>query len=389
MDIQDCVSVNYPLPGNDVGGRVLIYGLDRSNVMTPNDSVTSGTSSPQKATTLHVLFFCGGFPDHWTTFQPLAQRLSATQYTTSGNQSTGSHEKIICGVTCLPGYDTHHNHFKGEGYNFDEMAVSLQSACKIFLSTITEQYSSQNSSNTTTDGNVNIKLTGIFHDWGSYVGAMVVNRSNQLVPNYFHKVVFFDVLPPAHPKLRIPREKANVWKVLILMAYTSLFAFCHTIQRYLTYWLAMPVSLVGYSVLHLLGLLPIQMFDNITFLTDRPKEYTLRKIIYMQYPYYYLWRGFIRQGPKQFLKTTLSDATLPENVSNVATGTPPNGTPVLYLYGTKKNAMFHDANTVAWLQQPNQEPSKVVVVDDVGHWLYRQKEDICYNAICQFIGMSG
>jgi pimeloyl-ACP methyl ester carboxylesterase len=261
------------------------------------------------------------------------------------------------------------------------MSVSLQSACKVLISTINERYAAPND----TDLNIKIQLTGIFHDWGSYVGAMVVNRSNQLSPNFFHKVVFLDVLPPAHPKLRIPREKANVWKGIILMSYTSLFALCHSIQRYLSYWLAIPLVLVGYSVLHITSLLPIQFLDNVTFLSDRPKEYTLRKIIYMQYPYYYLWRGLISEGPKQFLKTTLSDATLPADVSSIS----PNGTPVLYLYGSKKNAMFHDTNTVTWLQQfpPNQQLMSVVRVDGAGHWLYRQKEDACYDAICKFIGI--
>ena len=215
---------------------------------------------------------------------------------------------------------------------------------------------------------------------------MVVNRSNQSVPNYYENVVFFDVLPMGHPKQRIPREKASVWKVLTMLSYTFLFALSNSIQRYLSYWLAMPLSLVGYSLLFIVGLLPIRWLDNKTFLLDRPKEYTLRKILYMQYPYYYLWRGFLRQGPKQFLKTTLSDATLPENVSMDV----PNGTPVLYLYGTKKNAMFHDANTVAWLQQqqpPNPQSSTVVQVNNAGHWLYRQNEDACYEAICKFIGV--
>ena len=106
MNIQDCISVTYPLPGNDVGGRVMIYGLDRSKVdsavtggrMTDQ---TSGISSlPQKkATTLHVLFFCGGFPDHWTTFQPLAQWISAIQINTDNDHGN---DRIICGVTRLP-----------------------------------------------------------------------------------------------------------------------------------------------------------------------------------------------------------------------------------------------------------------------------------------------
>jgi pimeloyl-ACP methyl ester carboxylesterase len=381
MNSEDCVIVNYPLPGNDVGGRVVICGLDQSKFDCNRTNETTSKIQLQKKTTIHVLFFCGGFPDHWTTFQPLAQRLSSTFNTSGSISDSGGDERVVCGVTCLPGYDTHHNNFKSEGYTFDEMTVSLQSACKQLICTITDHYSTRNDSD---DNIIKIKLTGIFHDWGSYVGAMVVNRSNQFEPNYYQKVVYFDVLPPAHPKSRIPPEKPNVVNGLILMSYTSLFALCHTIQRYVSFWLAMPLALIGYTTLFLIGLLPIQWLDNKTFLSDRPKEYTLRKVIYMQYPYYYLWRGFLRQGPKQFLKTTVSDATLPEQVSIGSQ----NGTPVLYMYGTKKNAMFHDANTVAWLQHPDQHASLVVQVDGAGHWLYRQKEDICYDAICKFIGIS-
>ena len=384
---KDCIVVNYPLPGNDDGGRVFIYGLDKPDAdvdLASTDGQVMDTNLPTKGRTpgpnptkLHVLFFCGGYPDHWTTFQPLAQRLSNTRQITG--TSFGSDERIICGVTCLPGYDTHHNNFKKEGYTFDEMAVSLQSACKMLLSTIHDHFSTHHNENVS----INIQLTGVFHDWGSYVGAIVVNRSNLLVPNYYHKVVYLDVLPPTHPKSRIPRDKLDVVKGLIMMSYTSLFAASHAIQRYASFWIAMPVQLIGYSFIFLVGLLPIQWLDHITFRTDRPKEYTLQKIIYLQYPYYYFWRGLIRQGPKQFMKTTMSDATLPEHVSTVGQH---KGTPVLYMYGTKKNVMFHDTNAVAWLQRPDQRPSSVVQVDDAGHWLYRQKEDICYDSLCQFLG---
>jgi pimeloyl-ACP methyl ester carboxylesterase len=380
MDDDGGIVVNYPLPGNDEGGRVFIYGLNRtdnvsdiksSNVQQDSDDTCSIKSNPS---CIQVLFFCGGFPDHWSTFRPLAQRLCSSNNSKnydSDSSSTGIPAKhIVCGVTCLPGYDTHHSNFKS-GYTFDEMVVSLQSACKVLLSTVTEK---------SLKDDVRMELTGVFHDWGSYVGAMAVNRSNHITPHYYKKVVFFDVLPPTHPKLRIRRETPHLLKSLILMSYTSLFATSHTIQRYLSYWLAFLVHLIGYCILFVLGILPVRWNDYQTFLSDRPREYTVRKQIYMQYPYYELWRGFLFQGPKKFLKTTLSDATLPENVTSV------DGTPVLYLYGTKKNAMFHDSNVLAWLQQQN--PAAVVHVDDAGHWLYRQKENICYESILKFIGLS-
>ena len=383
---KDCVVVNYPLPGNDSGGRVFIYGLDRpgvdctgaltdGRVMETNRVKIGRFPNPTK---LQVIFFCCGYPNNCTTFQPLAQRLSNTLNLNGSKIGTGCDEKIICGVTCLPGYDTHHNNFKKEGYTFDEMAVSLQSACKMLLSTIKDHFSTHHNENVS----INIQLTGIFHDLGCQVGAIAVNRSNRLEPNYYHKVVYLDVLPRAHPKSNIPRDKLNVVKSLKLILYKSLFAMCHAIQRYVSFWVAMPIELIGYSVLFLLCLLPVRFLDTKTFLLERPKEYTPRRIMYLQYPYYYLLRGYLSQGPELFWKTTMSDATLPEHVSTVGHH---KGTPVLYMYGTKKNAMFHDTNAVAWLQHPDQRPSSVVQVDGAGHWLYRHKEDICYEAICQFL----
>jgi pimeloyl-ACP methyl ester carboxylesterase len=352
MAEHDFIVVQYPLPGNEVGGRIFIYGILKSI-----QSETKGSNNSLR-TKVDVLFFCGGYPDNCSTFQPLAQRFC-------------NNNDIICGVTCLPGYDTHHNNFKS-GYTFDEMAVSLQSACKLLLTTVHEHFESNKQS-------VDVHLTGIFHDWGSYVGAMAVNRCNHDAPNYFRKVVYFDVLPPAHPKLRIKRKPMKLYNGLILLSYTSLFAVCHTIQRFTSYWIAAPIQLLGYSILFILRLLPIRWIDHETFLSKRPEEFTLRKIISMQYTYYEFWRGMLFQGTKQFLKTTISDATLPENVANDNDG----GTPVLYMYGTNKNAMFHDENTIAWLQHQN--PKSVVQVSNAGHWLYRQQEDICYKEICNFI----
>jgi pimeloyl-ACP methyl ester carboxylesterase len=222
-----------------------------------------------------------------------------------------------------------------------------------------------------------ITLTGIFHDWGCYIGAMLVNRMNTETPRYFGNVVYLDILPPLHPSLGIPRASMSFSRALIITSYTSLFATCHVIQRYLSHWIAAPLGLIGYSVITIFGLCPIRYIDNKTFLMNRPKEYSLRKIISMQYPYYNLWRGFLFQGPKTFLTKTVGDATLPANVS-ASTG----GTPVLYIYGTNKNTMFHDDQVLDWLLQNKQS---VVSVKGAGHWFHRQQEDVCFEAITTFL----
>jgi hypothetical protein len=78
--------IRYPIPGNDTGGRLILYG---------------DANAPQ------ILFFCGGFPDDCRSFGPLAERIAA--------------ENALCGVTCLPGfdYDDNETKFKEHGYSFE------------------------------------------------------------------------------------------------------------------------------------------------------------------------------------------------------------------------------------------------------------------------------
>jgi hypothetical protein len=284
---HDFVTLNYRIPGNDDGGRIFIYGQPEDHGITQPPLVESDNDHSNN--TIHILFFCGGFPDTCSTFQPLAQRLVCSK------------KNLICGVTCLPGYDIHHNNFQ-KGYTFDEMVVALREACNMLVSHVTEAKAKMTLP-------ADITLTGIFHDWGCYIGAMLVNRMNMEAPRYFGNVVYLDILPPLHPNLGIPRASMSISRALIITLYTSLFATCHVIQRYLSHWIAAPLGLIGYSLITLFGLAPIRSIDHKTFLMNGPKDYSLRKIISMQYPYYNLWRGFLFQGPKTFLTKTVGDAT--------------------------------------------------------------------------------
>lgn len=56
--------------------------------------------------------------------------------------------------------------------------------------------------------------------------------------------------------------------------------------------------------------------------------------------------------------------------------------PVLYMYGTNKNIMFHDQYVLDWLKENQQQ---VIEIKGAGHWFHRQQEDVCYEAISNFV----
>ena len=68
-------------------------------------------------------------------------------------------------------------------------------------------------------------------------------------------------------------------------------------------------------------------------------------------------------------------------------------TPVLYMYGPEKNAMFHDRRSLAMLEEEEKKgrsDCRVVRVDGAGHWMYHhtQRPDICEQEIRSFINKS-
>lgn len=330
--------LNYAIPGNDEGGRLVVFGNNKNAE--------------------HILFFCGGWPDDCGAFSPIAKRLAAAA-ADSGSSNSSSSSSMLCGVTCLPGYDTHHENFKANGYTFDEAVASLREACKMLRTVVST--------------NPKAALTGVFHDWGSAVGAMFVTRMNEEFPGYYADLVYFDVLPPAHKSLEIPRQ-VTLKKAVVMFSYTSLFATCNAIQRYLSFYLAVPVLTVGFGAITLLGLKPTRQIDADTFHAKEPRL-SPRKLIYMQYPYFNMYKILLSGGGK----LDGMGFNLPVDAQK---------TPVLFLYGVEKNINYHDDNVIAWLEKEGAKDgskTKVVPVENAGHWLYLQQEDVCYEAVKKFV----
>jgi pimeloyl-ACP methyl ester carboxylesterase len=322
--------IAYAIPGHDDGGRLVCYGNKDAK---------------------RIVFFCGGWPDDCSVFSPLAQRLAA------------NHKDLLCGVTCLPGYDyTTHSEYRRSAFSTSEVIASLREACKVLRTTVST--------------NVEAQMTAIFHDWGCVFGAMLVNRVHKDTPRYFSSLVYFDILPPVHKSLGVKRS-VNVKQAVCFTLYTSLFAFCHCVQRYLSLYLAAPILAAGFGLIHVLGLSPTRRIDSLTFRSTQLPKLTLRRIIYKQYPYFNMYKGLLIDD-----KRTIAGFHLPVSLQE---------TPVLYMYGVDKNFDFHDDNMLAWLiQEADKEgsSSKVISVPNAGHWLYLQQADICYEAIQKFLSQS-
>ena len=56
--------------------------------------------------------------------------------------------------------------------------------------------------------------------------------------------------------------------------------------------------------------------------------------------------------------------------------------PTLFIYGKEKNVAFHTQKQLAQIREGG---GRVLAVDDAGHWVHRHQEDICFDAIKDFI----
>jgi pimeloyl-ACP methyl ester carboxylesterase len=327
--------VYYPISGdgnNENNGRLFIYGdKDAKN----------------------VVLFCAGYPDDQGSFSTFAQRLS-------------KEADCLCGVACLIGYDDYpkrpYTSYRPEGYSFDEMTVSLRAAAKAL-----KVYSSSNPG---------ANFITVFHDWGSVVGAYYTNRALEegdalVSPD---KIVYFDVLPvKLHPKdtNTVAPASKTVYEQLVEVTYRIVLAKVFLIQRFISKYLAAFVFLLSFTILPLVGLVPKSPLDDKIM---EQKKTSLFRIMYMAFPYYYMFRSMLGFAKDTFL----DDFHLPLLQE----------TPVLYLYGVDKGLQFHDENIVEYLQAEGKKKdsmSNVIAVHNAAHWLYLQQPDVCLKAVKDFI----
>ena len=311
-----------------------------------------------------MVLMCPGFPDDQTVFRPFAKALS---------EKGG----VLVGVMCLPGYeDTEESPWtshKPDGYSFDEMTQTVREASKALRAASTHE---------------SPELTGIFHDWGVIPGSQWASRleeeakdasdsSGLVKPD---KLVFFDVLVGPSPEAEdVPTnvEKRVMKEFISATLYMVCFAVGFFVQRYIARPLAPLAALPPLIFLTILDLTPTYDFDNTA--SDPlygDKKPGLFRLFYMTYPYW------------NYIKICLSEMSFLEPHSFFALHQDWKSTPILYLYGKKKKAQFHNLTALKMLEREENEKrslSKAIGVEESGHNLFLQKHDECLKQVLDFI----
>jgi len=278
---------------------------------------------------------------------------------------------------CLPGFDDREEvpwtSHKKEGYSYDEMTQAVREASKALRAASTHEKP---------------ELTGMFFDFGTFAGtqwasrleeeAKDANASADLVKP--DRVVFFDVILGPSPNAEdIPTdiETPTTKELVSGNLYNFVFALGFLTQRYIAKLLAPFVVFPPLILLTILGLTPLHEFDPIA--TDPlygDKKPGLFRLFYLTYPYWnYIkvcWAEKSWAGPKKTI-------TLHQDWK---------ATPILYLYGKKKKCYFHNFATLAMLEREEAEKrslSKVVGVEEAGHFLFVTKHDECLKHVLDFV----
>jgi len=339
--------IHYPIPGNESGGVLHVYG---------NPSAKN------------VVLYCGGFPDDNLPFTPLARRLASKE----------AGDECFVGITCFPGFDysvfekDKYNSYRKRGYSFDDVAICIrEAAAQVFK----EYYHGRQNG----DKQETPQFTCIFHDWGVVAGSIFTNRAleenfAQYIPD---KVVLLDVLMGPHPKYNdIPSQdevpyslSPSIYSALIIVSYQSALASAFFMLTYFSELLGVITLSVLIGVVIALRLNPTKVIDNTLVEARNINPFHL---VYMAYPYFYTFRNI-------FLRSGFEQSTMPLDLKK---------TPILYIFGSEKNVMFHDLKSLATLEREEKEgrsACRVVKMEKSGHWMYVQKSEECLKEIKAFM----
>lgn len=342
-----------------------------TNVPAPDKVIQYGVSSTNSALFLYgdpssskMALLCAGFADDHTVFQPFAKALSE--------------QGVFCGVMCLPGFDdredapwTSHN---PNGYTFDEMVQCLREAAKLLREMSTHE---------------SAEFTAIFHDWAILIANIWCQRLEEEAegaaapdPIQPDKLVLFDVLGKPSPKAtNIPTEnleEPTIREFLARRIYIYIMSLGFLVQRYVSRKLAPVVIIPLFLLLVVLGLVPSYKFDgeSIEPLYGENKP-GIQRMMYMAYPYW----GLIRHNGNLFAANLFAGNLFAHHLDWKAM-------PIFYLYGTKKITMFHDQDILKMLQNEEAEGrslTRVVAVEEAGHYLYVQKQDECLKHVLEYM----
>jgi pimeloyl-ACP methyl ester carboxylesterase len=360
--------IDYPISGDDTGGTLFLFSGNHRGSSNESSSSHDGSYS-------HVILFCAGYPDDHTVFLPFAARLAKEM-------------NVLCGVTCLAGYDNFPpnkpwtKYAKPEGYSMDQWATSLRAAAKAL-----NEYAVASSSSTTT---IKSTFTTIFHDWGVIPGTIYVNRAladetkgntndslRGMVRTAPDQVILFDVCPPFCHRQQSPRpkrERPSFLHVVRENLYRACLALGFVLYRFVSKYVALVVVTVLFNIAIPLGLgpFPSSSPDSASVMETFMQDWD--RGLYMTFPYYSIFQminnGTIHEAFSEFHLPLLDQV------------------PLLYLYGVDKNVQFHGANLVGFIKEygaSTQTKTDTVAVANAGHWLYVQQEDVCMEAVQKFL----
>lgn len=345
--------LNYPIPGNPTGGILHIYG--------------------EPAAAQDVILYCGGFPDGLEPISDLAERLATAR--------DGQDRGCYVGVTCYPGFDNksfnEHKYagFKKSGFTFDEVTCCVRDAADLLFTEHSKSVSSSKDECTTT-------FALMTHDWGVLIGHLFINRAIEEPSFTQHKpdrLVMLDVLlrPNPYSNYREVLRGIEIYKptrrdYLLSLSYRIAFAVSFAALQYISETVGLIVlAILRTVVFDILKLKPLQDFDG-KHIKESAKDPW--HFLYMMYPYYHMFQEIFKGSESVF-----AAATLPLDLKE---------TPILFIYGAKKNVMLHDYRSVALLEREEREGfsgSHVVRLEDSGHWMYRQEPEVCESEIRKFL----
>lgn len=289
-----------------------------------------------------LVLFCAGYPDDQRAFKDMAKRLSIE-------------EDCLVGLTCLPEFDTDGTRAlkRAEGYSFDESAQCFQQAVRVLQAQTT---------------NAAPTLTIVCHDWGVCTGVIYANRNlKDGNPDRLKRAVLFDVLPPVKAGA-LPKN--NMYTTCVHMLYQSSFAMVFVLSRLSLMLSQLFFALCSVLIFGVFGrwLNPVGSRDG-----EPGKGGSIKRLAVLPrvcYPYYHMFRELLTVGMKGILG---KDFGLPDLTE----------CPVLFLYGTDKNTMFHTPEALLALDAA--DGSAQMGVRDAGHWLYLHQPEACYQRVRHFV----
>lgn len=179
------------------------------------------------------------------------------------------------------------------------------------------------------------EFTFVIHDWGAFLGLMYSNK----YPERIKEIICFDVGIVRKPPIK---------SVIIILFYQMWFCASYAIATLISRWLGQFLLMFFFIFLsRFIGPAP---YDTL----HRPVQEVDVRMCYPYIQFYFGERGYFRAGPKKMARPRF-----------------PSGIPFFFMFGRKKNTMFH---TDDFLDQLDEAPGCRWKAYEAGHWLHEHED---------------